>query len=139
MQQISLTLTPWNGGDPLELPSGELEQDAIGNLTIRWTDAILDGHLLAPADLAGYLSTNVDVHRNRAGTFVAITDPLGRLLDAEWTEYDPWTGSPSGPYTMRCVAANAGRSAAAGEARLSVVLYRAHYRYERVSGLLEGG
>lgn len=138
MQQTPITLTPFDGGPALVLPAGQLEQDALGNLTVRWTDALHQGHLLTAYDLAGYLSTAVDVHRNRDGAIVAITDPGGRLLEIEWSEYDPWTGTPAGPFTFRCVGASAGSTSDSGEARLSVVFYRTHYRYERVTGVLEG-
>src|SRR5690606_17023771 len=82
IQEISLTLTPHAGGAALVLPAGELEQDALGNLTVRWVDAVYQGRLLRASDLLGYLSSNVEVHRNRLGTVVAVTDPGGLLLEA---------------------------------------------------------
>lgn len=138
IQEISLTLTPHAGGAALVLPAGELEQDALGNLTVRWVDAVYQGRLLRASDLLGYLSSNVEVHRNRLGTVVAVTDPGGLLLEAQWTEYDPWAGVPSGPHHLRCVMTLAGQSSLASEGRVSVVLYRAVARFERGTGLLEG-
>lgn len=138
IQAVYLRLTPHAGGQSLTLPAAELERDQAGNLTARWSDAILAGRLLTAADLEGILSTNVDVHRNRAGAVLAVTDPGGVLLEAEWTEYDPWAGSPRGPHALRCVAVHSGSSVGSSEARLALVLYRAQYRYERGTGLVEG-
>lgn len=137
MQQAWVRLTAVLGGVELVLPSADVEVDAIGNVTLRWTDAVLAGRLLREGDFAGWLSRNVDQQRNRVAAQVVITDPGGVLLDVEWVEYDPWAGAASGPHLVRGVAALAGASSNAREGAVTVVVYRAGSRLERGTGVVE--
>lgn len=138
MQTIYTRLTPVAGGGTIQLPSADIERDGQGNLSLRFTDPIRSGSRLLADDLAPVLSTNVNVQRNRNMAVLAVTDPGGVLLDAEWVEYDPWAGARRGPFTMRCVAVLGSAVAAASEDRMTLVLYRTQFRYERSTGLLEG-
>lgn len=137
MQQASVRFTAVLGGAGLLLPSADVEVDAIGNVTLRWSDALYQGRLLREGDFSGWLSRNVDQQRNRVAAQVVITDPGGVLLDVEWAEYDPWTGTPSGPHLVRGVAALAGASSNSREGAVTVVVYRAGSRLERGTGVVE--
>lgn len=137
MQQVGVRFTAVFGGAELVLPAADVEIDAIGNVTFRWTDALYQGRLLRESDFAGWLSMNVDQQRNRVAAQVAITDPGGVLLDVEWTEFDPWAGVVSGPHLVRGVAASAGSGSSSSEGRVAVVVYRAGSRIERGTGVVE--
>ena len=137
MQQAWVALTAVVGGAELVLPAADVEVDAIGNVTFRWSDAVFQGRLLREGDFAGWVSRNVDQQRNRLAAQVVITDPGGVLLDVEWVEYDPWSGAVSGPHLVRGVAAMAGASSSAREGAVTVVVYRAGSRLERGTGVVE--
>lgn len=138
MQTIYTRLTPVAGGGTIQLPSADIERDGQGNLSLRFTDPMVGGSRLLATDLQAFLSTNVDVQRNRNMAVLAVTDPGGVLLEAEWTEYDPWSGTRRGPFAMRCVAVLGTAASTPSEDRFTLVLYRTHFRYERGTGLLEG-
>lgn len=137
MQQAYVRFTAVLGGVELVLPSAEVEVDAIGNASFRWSDAVYQGRLFRESDLLGWLSRNVDQQRNRVAAQVAITDPGGVLLDVEWVEYDPWAGVVSGPHLLRGVAVLASAGSTASEGRVAVVVYRAASRLERGTGVVE--
>ena len=137
MQQSWVRFTAVLGGAELLLPAADVEVDGVGNVTFRWTDAVFQGRLLREGDFSGWLSRNVDQQRNRVAAQVVITDPGGVLLDVEWVEFDPWTGTPSGPHLVRGVAALAGASSSAREGAVTVVTYAAGSRLERGTGVVE--
>lgn len=128
------------GGLPLTLPAPDsVERDPAGNVTFTWRDPLTSGldARLVVGDVDGYLSTGVDVQKNRVGTVQATTDAGGSLLTVEWSEFDPWAGVVRGPYTLIGVANLASARAAREEDGLTIVVYRAHYRHERGTGVTE--
>lgn len=136
IQIVNVKLTPWTGTFPsITLPTGSLERDGLGNLFIRWVDAPFNNRLLTADDIAGYVSRNVDIHRNRGAAIIAIADPGARLLTVEWREVDPWAGQPGPVQVMRGVASISAASSSTTEARLSIVIYQAQYLYQRASNL----
>lgn len=118
----------------------EFNVDAVGNLSVSWTDPLASRASparLTRAHLAGFLSEHVEQHRNRAGAYLCITDALGALLKVTWREVDPWAGQLLDPQELYGVAALSGAVARSGSDSLSLVIYRADYRFGRGSGLLE--
>lgn len=139
-QSIALTLTRSNAGGSLTLPApDDVQRDPQGNATFSWTDPLKIATLQrwTVTDLNGYLSEGVDAHKNRTGAHLAVTDPGGVLVTVTWTEYDPWSGTPVGPYTVTGVVTLSGASASAGRDSFSLVAYRADYRWSRATGELE--
>lgn len=118
----------------------EFSLDATGNLTVTWTDPLKDrdpAARLTPADFAGYVSQGVEQHRNRAGAWLVITDPGGALLKVTWAEVDPWQGGLSSAREMYGAAVLVNSSASIQRDGLSLVVYRADYRFGRSIGLVE--
>lgn|GEM_PF-2577495 len=118
----------------------EFTRDATGNLTITWSDPLKawsPASRLTRADFAGFVSEGVEQHRNRAGTYLAITDAGGALLKVTWAEVDPWAGALVEAQDLYGVAVLVNTSASLQRDGISVVVYRADYRFQRGSGLLE--
>lgn len=118
----------------------EFVRDASGNLSVSWTDPLRSrepGARLTLADLADWLSSGVEQHRNRANAFLVITDPRGSLLRVTWREVDPWSGALLPAQELFGVATLASSKAAIPGDSLSLVVFRADYRYQRGSGQLE--
>jgi len=134
-------LTPVDASPEIELlGADEITRDAIGNVTLTWSDPLeswTTPERITAADLNGYLSTGVQQIRNRANAYLCITDPDGVLCDVEWTEWDSWTGPAIGPYIVRGVVVLASARSARESDGLSLIVYRAQYRYERTSGIVE--
>ncbi len=139
-QETFVRFTRAAGGLPLDLPGADsIDRDPAGNVTFTWRDPLAasgDARLVV-GDVDGYLSTGVDVQKNRLGTVQATTDAGGSLLTVEWSEVDPWAGVVRGPYSLIGVAALANARASRLEDGLTIVVYRAHYRHERGTGVTE--
>lgn len=117
-----------------------VERDAIGNHTFSWRDPLASWtapQRLAWQALQDVLCENVDVKRNREGAVVAITDPGGALVRVEWREIDPWQGALRPQQNVVGVVALASTRSSAEDDLLSVIVYRAGYRYQRAVGVLE--
>jgi len=139
-QATYVRFTRTSGGLPLTLPGPDsVDRDPAGNVTFTWRDPLTSGlnARLVVGDVDGYLSTGVDVQKNRVGTVQATTDAGGALLTVEWTEVDPWAGVVRGPYSLIGVASLANARASKAEDGLTIVVYRAHYRHERGTGVTE--
>lgn len=118
----------------------EFTRDATGNLTITWSDPLKawsPAARLTRADFAGFVSEGVEQHRNRANAWLVITDPGGALLKVTWQEVDPWAGTLVDAQDLYGVAVLVNTSASLQRDGISVVVYRADYRFQRGSGLLE--
>jgi len=116
------------------------ERDASANLTVSWEDPLLTrdpAARLTRADLEGFISENVEQQRNRAGAYLCLTDPLGVLLRVQWGEGDPWAGALLATQELYAVGVLSGASASLRGDRMSLVFYRADYRFGRGSGLLQ--
>lgn len=120
--------------------NAEFVRDQIGNLTVSWSDPLSSRSTparLTRADLATYLSENVEQHRNRAGAYLCITDAVGALLKVTWREVDPWSGQLLAAQELVGVAAVSGASTSTAADSLSLLIYRADYRFGRGVGRLE--
>lgn len=118
----------------------EFTRDQIGNLTVSWTDPLasrVSPARLTRAHLGGFVSENVEQHRNRAGAYLCITDAEGALLKVTWREVDPWAGTLLAVQELYGVAVVSAATARAAGDSLALVVYRADYRYRRGAGLLE--
>lgn len=118
----------------------EFTRDAVGNLSASWTDPLKSRSSparLTSLDLAAWLSSGVEQHRNRANAFLVITDPGGSLLRVEWREVDPWSGQLLEAQEMYGVATLGSAKASATGDSLTLVLFRADHRFQRGSGRLE--
>lgn len=118
----------------------EVSRDQIGNLTVTWTDPLKSRNppaRLLRSDFAGFASEGVEQHRNRANAYLVITDPGGALLKVTWKELDPWAGALTAEQELFGVAVLVTTSASVVRDGISVVVYRADYRYARGSGLVE--
>lgn len=118
----------------------EFARDQIGNLTVTWSDPLVSRvspARLTRAHLAGFVSENVEQHRNRAGAYLCITDAVGALLRVTWREADPWAGQLLEAQELYGVAVLPSSSARVAGDSLSLLVYRADYRYGRGVGRLE--
>lgn len=114
----------------------EFTRDATGNLSVAWTDPLktrAPGERLTPVDLAGWLSSGVEQHRNRANAYLVITDPGGSLLRVEWREVDPWNGHLLEAQEIYGVATLGSAKASGAADALTLVVFRADYRHQRGS------
>lgn len=139
-QDPTVTLTRVSDAAELVIRgNAEFSRDQNANLMVTWTDPLVrdPGRRLTRADLAGWVSEHVEQQRNRAGAYLAITDPTGVLLHVRWTEIDPWAGEPLAEQSLYAVASVASSNHQVDRDTLSLVLYRADYRFGRGSGLLE--
>lgn len=122
------------------LGDAEFTRDGIGNLTVTWADPLKSrspAARLTRADFAGFVSEGVEQHRNRAGAYLVITDSGGALLKATWQEIDPWAGTLLAAQDLYGVATLINTSASIQRDAISLVVYRADYRFQRGAGLLE--
>lgn len=120
--------------------NAEVSRDQIGNLTVNWSDPLKSrspAARLTRADFAGFASEGVEQHRNRANAYLVITDPGGSLLRVTWQEIDPWAGALTATQELYGVATLVSTSASVQRDGISIVVYRADYRYQRGGGLLE--
>ncbi|MFA5552917.1 MAG: hypothetical protein WDA03_15065 [Trueperaceae bacterium] len=118
----------------------EFSRDATGNLSVAWTDPLktrVPGARLTPLDLAGWLSSGVEQHRNRANAYLVITDPGGSLLKVTWREVDPWSGQLLAAQELFGVATLGSAKASVASDTLTLVVFRADYRHQRGSVALE--
>lgn len=122
------------------LGNAEFTVDPVGNLTVTWEDPLRSRQTparLTRADFNGFVSSNVEQQRNRAGAHLVVTDPGGALLKVTWREADPWTGGLLPPQELWGVATLVAINAAVDRDALSMLAYRADYRYGRGAGRLE--
>ena len=118
----------------------EFTRDATGNLSVAWTDPLkarAPGARLTPLDLAAWLSSGVEQHRNRANAYLVITDPGGSLLKVTWREVDPWSGQLLAAQELYGVATLGSAKASVASDTLTLVVFRADYRHQRGSPSLE--
>lgn len=82
----SVIITPDSGnGTPITLP--QYVEVGYGNRNeVTFTWGLVTDNVFYEVQQA--LSRNVQVERNRAGTYVAIADPGGTPVKMEWTEYE---------------------------------------------------
>lgn len=141
LQDPSVTFERVSDSASITIRGGcELVRDGVGNLTLTYDDPLSDRVAparLTTADLAGFLSTGVEQHRNRANAFLVITDPGGSLLRVAWTEVDPWTGALLPEQELYGVATLASAKSSVATDALSLVVFRADYRHQRGGGPLE--
>lgn len=134
-------LTAAEGGPSLTLSGNfEVARDAIGNVTFTWRDPVTSWSSPARVSLESfepYLSESVDVRKNRLAVLLAITDPGGVLVVADWREIDPWQGILLDEESVTGVAALGNARATPEEDGFSIVLYKSLYRFERGTGVLE--
>lgn len=134
-------LTRVSDSEVLEIKgNAEITRDANANLTVSWSDPLKNRNpaaRLLRSDLVGFISEHVEQQRNRAGAYLVITDPGGCLLKVTWKEIDPWAGSLTAEQELYGVASVGSAIARVDQDSLSLVIYRADYRFGRGSGLLE--
>lgn len=135
----TLTLTPRTGGSSLVIPGADsITRDPLGNVTFDYSEAVRavgTSQRLTVDILQAYLSTRIDQKLNRAGAYLVITDEGGKLLDVTWKEVDPWSGTLL-EYDMVAVVSLASYRSSLQDG-FSLIAYRAHYRFERVTEVLE--
>ena len=118
----------------------EFTRDQVGNLTVTWADPLKarqPAARLTRADFAGFVSEGVEQYRNRASAYLVITDPGGALLKVTWQEIDPWAGQLLAAQELYGVAMLVNTTASIQRDAISLIVYRADYRYGRGQGLLE--
>lgn len=134
-------LTPTNGGTALDLPPpDDVSRDQLGNVTFQWRDPISSWSSPARvvlSTLESYLSDGVEQKRNRDNAFLAITNREGSLQTVSWTEVDPWTGAIIGPYSLVGVVTLGSYRSSRQEDGLTLIAYKATYRYSRGTGTYE--
>lgn len=118
----------------------EFARDQVGNLTVTWSDPLrtrAPAARLTRADFDGFASEGVEQQRNRANAYLVITDSGGALLKVTWQEIDPWAGQLIEAQELYGVASIVNSSASIQRDGISLVVYRADYRFERASGLVQ--
>lgn len=118
----------------------DFTRDQVGNLTVTWSDPLktrAPAARLTRSDFDGFASEGVEQHRNRANAYLVITDPGGALLKVRWQEIDPWAGTLLAAQELYGVAMLVNTSASIQRDGISLIVYRADYRFQRGSGLLE--
>ncbi|HEX7000286.1 MAG TPA: hypothetical protein VF164_01170 [Trueperaceae bacterium] len=118
----------------------EFTRDQVGNLTVTWSDPLkarAPATRLTRGDFAGFVSEGVEQHRNRAAAYLVITDPGGALLKVTWQEIDPWAGTLLEAQELYGAAMLVNTSASIQRDGISLIVYRADYRFQRGAGLLE--
>jgi len=80
-----------SGGSAVILPQfGEISYGPQDDVTFSWQTPLDDVYW----NLDYMLSKNVQIERNRNGTYVAIADPGAEVVCMEWTEYELDTRTP---------------------------------------------
>lgn len=134
MIRTSLTLTPAAGGAATVLPAPDtVETDAAGNITFGFTDPLAD-HRSA---LAKLVCRNVEQHRNRAAAYLAVADPGGRLVLAEWADLLVWNATGRPQSEVGALTLPSYRVTGVREEGFTLVLYRANALYARGTGVIE--
>lgn len=122
------------------LGNAEFARDAVGNLTVSWSDPLksrVAPQRLTRADILPWLSEGVEQQRNRANAFLVITDAGGSLLRVTWREIDPWSGVLAPEQELWGVATLTSATATVDQDGLALIVYRTDYRFARGNGLLE--
>jgi len=87
----SVTVTPLSGGSAVTLPQfNDISYGSQREVSFGWQTPLKDIY----ADIVGLAATNVQVERNRNGTYVAIADPGAQAVEVSWTEYELDTRVP---------------------------------------------
>ena len=135
----SVTLTPRDGSAEVTIQGqAEVSVTPEGNVLFEFEDLTEDYR----TELAGIVANSrIEQYANRAGTYEVVSDPGCKLVDCTYDEVLAFVGDTEAEKkisrSLKCVVQMTAYRSSSSADSMSLLAYRADYRYERGTGVEE--